>query len=117
LSLLPSLMERLLGEARELSGRFGRLDLAAHLGWGVLRVGFPRVPAGDGERMALAGALRELRGRLEAAGGGLVVSQGPAGLLKEVGSRGEGGGEASLMRGLKEEFDPAGILSPGRFRG
>jgi len=115
MSLLPSLLEALLGEARELGGRFGALGLAAHVGWGSLRVSFPRAPTEGDEVKELARALSGLRKRLENAGGSLVLSQGPSGFLREVGAQGEGGPEGRLMRGLKEEFDPAGILSPGRF--
>lgn len=115
MSLLPSLLEALLGEARALAARFGALGLAAHVGWGTLRVGFSRVPTEGEEATELVRALRELRNRLEAAKGSLVLSRGPSGLLREVGAHGGIGPEERLMRGLKEEFDPAGILSPGRF--
>ncbi|MGW8265220.1 MAG: FAD-binding oxidoreductase [Longimicrobiales bacterium] len=115
MSLLPSLLEALLGEARELAARFGAMGLAAHVGWGTLRVGFPRIPTEGEEARELVRTLRELRNRLEAAKGSLVLSQGPSELLREVGAQGGCGPEERLMRGLKEEFDPAGILSPGRF--
>lgn len=115
MNLLPSLLEALLGEARELGARFGALGLAAHVGWGSLRVGFPRAPTEGDEVRELAGALSEVRKRLETARGSLVLSHGPSGLLREVGAQGEAGAAERLVRGLKEEFDPAGILSPGRF--
>lgn len=115
LSLLPSIMRTSLEEVREVGARFGPLDVAAHMGWGVVRVAFAAAPAEEGDRKALADALTALRTRLEAGGGGLVVSQAPRSLLEAVGAWGQGGGEGRLMRGLKEEFDPAGILSPGRF--
>jgi FAD/FMN-containing dehydrogenase len=34
--------------------------------------------------------------------------------MKDVGAWGTRGGEWEIMAGLKAEFDPAGILSPGR---
>jgi len=115
MNLLPSLLEALLGEARELAARFGAMGLAGHVGWGTLRVAFRQVPTEGEEARDLTRALGELRRRLEAARGSLVLSQGPSGLLKEVGAWGATGPEVRLLRGLKEEFDPAGILSPGRF--
>jgi glycolate oxidase FAD binding subunit len=30
---------------------------------------------------------------------------------------GDAGGQAGVFRGLKEQFDPKGLLNPGRFAG
>jgi len=42
------------------------------------------------------------------------LSSGPGVLLREVGAWGAAGEEKTLMAGLKAEFDPQGILAPGR---
>lgn len=115
MALLPSLLEALLGEARELAARFGALAVSGSVGSGTLRVSFPRLQTKGEGGGDLIEALQGLRRRLEAARGSLVLSQGPVALLKEIGVLGTEGPEARLMRGLKEKFDPAGILSPGRF--
>jgi FAD/FMN-containing dehydrogenase len=60
-------------------------------------------------------ALAGLRERLEEEGGSLTVSRGPVEVMEGVGPWGTPGPELSLMRGLKAEFDPSGILAPGRF--
>jgi FAD/FMN-containing dehydrogenase len=59
-------------------------------------------------------SLRKLRARLEERGGTLTLSAGPARVMNEVGAWGSAGGEQRLMKGLKAEFDPKGILAPGR---
>jgi glycolate oxidase FAD binding subunit len=115
MALLPSLLEALLGEARELAARFGALAVSGSVGSGTLRVSFPRLQTKGEGGGDLIEALKGLRRRLEAARGSLVLSQGPAAILKEIGVLGTEGPEARLMRGLKKKFDPAGILSPGRF--
>jgi hypothetical protein len=115
MALLPSLLEALLGEARELAAEFGALAVSGSVGSGTLRVSLPRLQTKGEGGGDLIEALKGLRRRLEAAKGSLVLSQGPAALLKEIGVLGTEGPEARLMRGLKEKFDPAGILSPGRF--
>jgi len=137
LGLLPSRLPRALEEAgeilRRLSGvpsqggereggrrgaggtAFGGPRLAAHVGWGVVRVAVPSIPAGSVPMGTLAGELGALRRRLEADGGSLVLSRAPLDLMEEVGAWGAPGPEIALMRGLKAEFDPSGILAPGRF--
>ena len=89
--------------------------IAVHVGMGVLRLGI-RLPSEEGDALGkLAGDLRALRERLETAGGTLTLSQGPPALVRDVGVCGEVGTEAELVRGLRREFDPAGILQAGRF--
>jgi len=139
LSLVPSRLGTLLEEVRELArrvggsvreglsgktggssqgggnGAFGGVRTAAHVGCGVLRVAFGRLPSAEGGLQELAQALGDLRSRLEGEGGSLRLSTAPRGLMDEVGAWGTLGPVEGLMEGLKREFDPAGILSPGRF--
>jgi len=120
LSLLPSELGTLLAEAQELEalGAGGRsaadVHASAHVGAGVLRVA---VSGLDSERTLLEpwiSALGALRTRLEERGGTLTVSSGPPTLMKDLGPWGTPGGEERLLKGLKDEFDRKGILSPGR---
>jgi glycolate oxidase FAD binding subunit len=79
----------------------GETDWRALMGVGIVWVGLPD----GGERLA------ELRRRVAEAGGIAPVIRGPGGL-----------GDApvpamDVHRRLKEAFDPAGILAPGRFWG
>jgi glycolate oxidase FAD binding subunit len=130
LSHLPSRLPTVLEEARELTTRMevgaahgrGPRDgegpshgIAVHVGLGVLRMGISSPPPEGAALEKLAGDLRALRVRLESAGGTLTLSQGPTALVKDVGVCGEVGSEGELVRGLRREFDPAGILLAGRF--
>jgi FAD/FMN-containing dehydrogenase len=142
LSLVPSRLGTLLEEVRELARRVGGsvqeglsgktggsiqgggngafggvagVRMAAHVGCGVLRVAFGRLPLAEGGLQELAQTLEDLRSRLEGEGGSLRLSTAPRGLMDEVGAWGTLGPVEALMEGLKREFDPAGILSPGRF--
>jgi len=67
------------------------------------------------------GPVAELIGKFtdEAAkqGGNLVVESCPRELKAKIGVWGRPRGDEALMRRLKEEMDPAGVLSPGRFVG
>ena len=121
LSLLPSGLETLLEEVGELKSLMAhdpamsaRLRVSAHVGAGIVRVVVEELPKGGGTLSAWASALRQLRSRLELAGGSLTISSGPGDLIKTVGAWGEIGEEREIMRGLKRQFDPEGILAPGR---
>jgi len=121
LSLLPSSLGTLLGEAQELgaltargSTEGARFRLSAHVGAGIVRVAATGLQVGGDTSVAWAEALRRLRARLEEGGGSLTLSSGPAGLLRDVGAWGKAAGEWRIMTGLKGQFDPHGILAPGR---
>jgi len=59
--------------------------------------------------------LGELRGTLERRGGSLTIQSGPEAIVGPVGAWGPWGAESRLVARLKEQFDPAGALSPGRW--
>jgi hypothetical protein len=83
---------------------------AAHVGDGIVRVW--RDAEADGR---LAADLLAVRVALESRGGGVLVERAPADVLRRVVPIGDAGPAARLARGLKEVFDPAGILAIGRF--
>jgi glycolate oxidase FAD binding subunit len=92
------------------------IHLAAHVGWGVVRVVIPCLVREESALVnLLAPELSGLRRRLERAGGSLSLVRGPRRLLSEVGAWGKSGPEVALVRGIKKVFDPEGILAPGRF--
>jgi glycolate oxidase FAD binding subunit len=66
---------------------------------------------------ALAATLRTVREKLALLGGSLAVMRCPADVKGEVGAWGHAGDALPLMRRVKEQFDPARTLSPGRFVG
>lgn len=93
------------------------VETATHLGSGVTRV-VAKPPVGDDPSAAENGwikAIRSLREAVELEGGSVTVSLGPPNVVREVGAWGDPGPLAKIQKNLKREFDPAGILSPGRF--
>jgi glycolate oxidase FAD binding subunit len=93
--------------------------LQAHAGNGVVRVQWPPpegaapATAGDGLAALLHDTVRPALAKL---GGKLVVlSTAGRGELGRDDVWGPPGDAAAVMRALKERFDPAGVLNPGRF--
>jgi glycolate oxidase FAD binding subunit len=60
-------------------------------------------------------AVREMRGVAEGAHGSLVLMAAPAEVAGRLGAWGTPPPTIELMRRIKVEFDPGGILNPGRF--
>jgi glycolate oxidase FAD binding subunit len=89
--------------------------IAAHAGSGVVRAacalpaGTPPEPVRDG--------IEALRREAEAAEGSLVVEEAPPAVKRHLDAWGKPGEAFAVMRRLKAEFDPAGVLNPGRFLG
>ncbi len=77
---------------------------------GVLRVAL----AGGDDPSAPLARLREIVRRER---GTLVVESCPPSLKRQIDVFGEAPPSFSLMRRVKEQFDPGGVLSPGRFIG
>ncbi|MGD2120879.1 MAG: FAD-binding oxidoreductase [Gemmatimonadota bacterium] len=120
LALPPASLGSLIDEGKELSrlasgfGLRAETHLASHVGAGILRVAVSELPVEESSLVAWVASLQGLRSRLEAAGGGLTLSSGPDFLLRKAGPWGSDAATAQLMAGLKTQFDPAGILAPGR---
>jgi glycolate oxidase FAD binding subunit len=70
----------------------------------------------EGEAGAIDSVLRDLRGSLEGSGGSLVIAQRPAG-GNQLDGWGNAGDAIGLMQAVKRQFDPRGMISPGRFVG
>jgi glycolate oxidase FAD binding subunit len=102
-----SALGRVVAHVREL---MPRADLAAHAGSGVLYAGWD---AGPGD---VAATLDELRRRLAADDGHVVVVDAPQAVKDAVDVWGPVPGLA-VMRRIKERFDPDGRMNPGRFVG
>src|SRR3972149_2022368 len=101
-SRLPSLIDAL--EALEAP------RLLAHPTIGVCYAAWPS----PHDTESVAGAVRELT---SAAGGTLVLERCPLDLKHRVDAFGEPPASIGLMRRVKEQFDPKGVPSPGRFVG
>jgi glycolate oxidase FAD binding subunit len=80
------------------------------VGAGLLRVDGP-------DERRLVELLPSLREKLVALGGSLVVLRCPPEVRRNVDAWGEAGDALELMKRIKQQFDPAGTLNPGRFVG
>jgi glycolate oxidase FAD binding subunit len=120
LSLLPSRLPDLVEMTSRLSGLYDPtakwgMRMAAHANTGVLRVMIAKMTRSDGRLDQAKVVLGVLRRSLEAEGGSLVVSQGPAEILEAMGPWGASGPAAVFNSGIQAAFDPASILAQGRF--
>jgi glycolate oxidase FAD binding subunit len=107
------------------TGLGGFCDLAREvasslsLGWIIvaqaLGVGLLRLEGGDEERLVIA--IKRLRSDVEKMQGSLVVLHCPPAVKARVDVWGDVGDALPLMRRVKAQFDPAGMLNPGRFVG
>ena len=104
LALLPDLLAHAAGDERN-----GTCVAQAN-GSGLIRLDAGDVPA-------LTAAVRRLRGSIESFGGSLVVLNAPPALKRQFDPWGDAGDAWSLMRRVKNQFDPTGTLNRGRFVG
>jgi glycolate oxidase FAD binding subunit len=82
--------------------------VAQAVGLGLLRLEAP-----DADSFAVV--LRALRTNLEGHGGSLSILRCPPEVKSKMDVWGSAGDALPLMRNIKAQFDPAGVLNPGRF--
>jgi glycolate oxidase FAD binding subunit len=107
---LPSALGAVLSLVRDTGTRHGlQTSVHGHAGTGILHVSV----TGD------SGALQLLVGDLRAAirPGSVVILQAPLEVRQRVDAWGPVGDSLPLIRRVKEQFDPVGMLNPGRFVG
>ena len=84
--------------------------VAQAVGAGYLRIEGPDVAT-------LLHTVKDLRKKLEASGGSLVILRCPLEIKTTIDVWGSAGDALPLMRSIKAQFDPTGTLNPGRFVG
>ncbi len=120
---LPSHLERLVamasaavtpnGDTHDAHGR-DAWHIAAHAGNGIVRV-WRTEPLTYDATARLTATIDQARHELATHGGTVTTPMPPPAADPGFDPFGEPGPIVDLMRGLKNVFDPAGILSPGRF--
>jgi len=114
--LLPSQVAAFLESLESLARKHGLLVQAvSHVALGTVFGIWQGAEADLRERgAALVATLRSLAGKQ---GGAVIVEGCPAEFKRQIDVWGEPPGGQSLMRRVKEQLDPRGTLSPGRFGG
>jgi len=86
--------------------------------WGMVfqspGVGLLRI---EGNESRLVDTLTQLRAHAERSSGSLVVLSAPLEINQRLDAWGDSGDGLPLMRAVKQQLDPHGILNPGRFLG
>ncbi len=102
-----------MAETIETIARLSRPDVRWKVAAQATGIGWARL---DGDAQAMESALREFRAGLERGGGSLVTAHRAAG-MSALDAWGKAGDALPLMNAVKRQFDPQGILNPGRFVG
>ncbi len=111
IGVLPMRLRETVTEAELAAKRFDvRLDWVSHIG-GVL------LAAVEGADEQVIGALAALRTVASARAGHLTILRAPRRLRERVDVWGPMQSDRPMMRRLKQELDPKGILNPGRLAG
>jgi glycolate dehydrogenase FAD-binding subunit len=111
IGVVPTQVEPVAAEAQMLADSKGLgCELVAHA-LGILYIGL------EGDPARLEGAVTALREVAAAHGGHLVVQRAPDEIIGRVDVWGPTQPGLALMKKLKQDLDPNGILNPGRFVG
>jgi glycolate oxidase FAD binding subunit len=91
--------------------------ILAHAGSGICLISL-LLDQGDRDSMDKAvEAMGQLLDRSRETGGNLVITRAPTDIKRNLKIWGKQGPDFIIMKRLKEELDPLGIMSPGRFVG
>ncbi|MBP1596471.1 MAG: linked oxidase-like protein [Acidobacteria bacterium] len=102
---------------RDLGSRLGARTLVfCHAGTWIL-YGRYEFASGSCDAARLRQGIADLRQECIASGGHVIVESAPAGVKRGLDTWGYEGSALELMRRIKAQFDPAGLLNPGRFVG
>jgi glycolate oxidase FAD binding subunit len=111
-TLLPASMGTFFDKVREVAER---AQLQWRLAAQAVGAGFLRLEGADAA--VFFSAIVELRQGLEARGGSLVVLRCPLEVKSKLDVWGSSGDALPVMKSVKAQFDPAGVLNQGRFIG
>lgn len=111
-SVLIKDVSKILEKLRDVS-KYSEIEIeaSARAGNGVLMISI------DGDLPNLLQATRSIRKLATSLNGSMVILQAPPSIKSEIDAWGEIGASLELMKRLKSQFDPNGVLNPGRFVG
>jgi glycolate oxidase FAD binding subunit len=99
-----------------MAGKGLDLGLRCHAGSGVIHADI-LLKSLDRGTDEIVQVLNEMRERVEALEGTLVLKRTPLPLKRRIDAWGTPGRDVSIMENLKKRFDPERLLNPGRFVG
>ncbi len=114
IAALPAEAPGLCGEVQQLAADLGlATTIVGEAGNGVLHIAWKgTLTAAEWDRRVIA----PLRERVAPTGGSVVVERAPRAVKERIDVWGAADPSTlAIMRRLKDEFDPLGVLSPGRF--
>jgi FAD/FMN-containing dehydrogenase len=114
---ISRLEEMLASIDRALETRAITHGIMAHAGSGVCLVYLPMDSDEPGSITEAAQAVHELSGQCRQAGGWLVVQSAPKALKADLPIWDDKGADLQIFQRIKDQVDPEGIMSPGRFIG
>jgi glycolate dehydrogenase FAD-binding subunit len=113
--VLPTQLSALMEQAAAIAEKNGLgAALTAHAGIGIATA---VLSGGGGDVNAVVATLTEWRSLVKAVGGHAMIEWAPLPVKERVSVWDDPGPATRIMKGLKAQLDPRGILNPGRFVG
>ncbi|MBI3663462.1 MAG: FAD-binding oxidoreductase [Acidobacteria bacterium] len=117
INILPAQFGQMLGDCGKITAQHELPSAVLLRAAGVIYLALLPASQDEGTRQRLAQACAEIFDAAHRAGGSAMIEFCPTELKRKVSVWGTPRADLVLMRSLKNEFDPRGILSPGRFYG
>ncbi len=91
--------------------------ILAHAGSGICLISLLMDPGSDGLMNNAVEAMAKLLERSREAGGNMIIQRAPTRVKNQLKVWGDSGSDFVVMKRLKGQLDPSGIMCPGRFVG
>jgi glycolate oxidase FAD binding subunit len=91
--------------------------ILAHAGSGICLINLLMDPRSDGLVDRAVGVMGQLLERSRKAGGNMIIQRAPTRVKNRLNVWGESGSDFIVMKRLKGQLDPSGMMCPGRFVG
>ena len=111
MSARVSVLPNKVAQAANAIARRADAAILAHVGYGMLNAHW------FDQELDLGEVLRHARDAAHSAGGSLIVERAPLSVKAGIDVWDYNGDSLAIMRGLKAQYDPNGILNPNRFAG